>query len=95
MHYSNVVFKQHCGPSSNLALVALVGKCVSIDVVFQVPFGEVSFATQLACMWPVVQMPVDMRCINCLVGEALTTVRTYSVRFFNMHHLYVGVFVAL
>ena len=95
MHNSNVVFQQHCGPSSNLALVALVGKCVSVYVVFQVPFGQVSFATQLACMWPVVQMPVDMRCKNCLVGETLTTVRTYFVWFFYMHHLYVGVFVAL
>ena len=59
----------------------------------EVPLRQECFATQVACMWPVVQVSVNVRLINCLVCEAVTTVRTYSVWFFYMHHLHMGVFV--
>lgn len=68
---------------------------MAVDVVLEVPFRQECFATQVACMWPVVQVSVDVSLINCLVCEAVATVRTYSVWFFYMHALHMRVFVGL
>ena len=95
MDNSNVVLKQHRGPNSGIALVTLVGKRVAVYVVLEVSLRQECFATQVACMRPVIQVTVDVRLEKSLVCEAVATVRTYSVWFFYMHALHMGVFVGL
>ena len=92
MYNSDVIFQQVFGPSSKFALVAMVGERVALHVVLQVPLGQVCLSTQVAGMWPLVQVSVDMSLKSFLVCEAVTTVWTNSVCFFFVHVLYMGVF---
>ena len=74
MHNSNMIFQASSRRDSDFTLVTLVRKCVGLHVTLKMIICQESFSTQLARMWSVVKMSVDMSFVKAFVFETLTTV---------------------